>query len=231
MSSASSSSSPSTHQHALVPPCQRLREAAAGLGTEPVTLAQMAALQGPAALGSLLVLLAAPCVLPVPGVGNVMGLALMMLALPMWRGDRISALPAGVAGFAMPARWARRALLLMAGLYALAARLSRSRRQRPGRARHLSRHPHQAQQRPQPWLAAHVALMGALIFLPLPLGNVLPALSLALLGLALALHDRLLMLGALAAGLLAWVYTAALGLAVWAWGLAPVLNYLGLSAP
>lgn len=227
MSSASSSRSPSTHQHALVPPCQRLREAAAGLGTEPVTLAQMAALQGPAALGSLLVLLAAPCVLPVPGVGNVMGLALMMLALPMWRGDRISALPAGVAGFAMPARWARRALLLMAGLYALAARLSRSRRQRPGGAA-----PQPTQQPgPRPWLAAHVALMGALIFLPLPLGNVLPALSLALLGLALALHDRLLMLGALAAGLLAWVYTAALGLAVWAWGLAPVLNYLGLSAP
>jgi hypothetical protein len=210
----------------LVPPCQRLRQAAAGLGAGPVTLAQLAALQGPAALGSLLVLLAAPCVLPVPGVGNVMGLALMMLALPMWRGQPIAALPAGVAGFQMPARWARRALLLMAGLYALAERITRSGRRRPQGAA-----PQPAQQPgPRPWLAAHVALMGGLIFLPLPLGNVLPALSLALLGLALALHDRLLMAGALAAGLLAWVYTAALGLAVWAWGLAPVLNYLGLSA-
>lgn len=223
MSSESSSRSSSAQQaHEPLPPCQRLRQAAAGLGAGPVTLAQLAALQGPAALGSLLLLLAAPCVLPVPGVGNVMGLALMMLALPMWRGERIGALPAGVAGFQMPARWARRALLLMAGLYALADRITRGGRRRPqGMA---------PQPGPRPWLAAHVALMGGLIFLPLPLGNVLPALSLALLGLALALHDRLLMTGALGVGLLAWAYTAALGLAVWAWGLAPVLNYLGLSA-
>jgi len=227
LSSESSSRSSSAHQaHEPLPPCQRLRQAAAGLGAGPVTLAQLAALQGPAALGSLLVLLAAPCVLPVPGVGNVMGLALMMLALPMWRGERIGALPTGVAGFQMPARWARRALLLMAGLYALADRITRGGRQRPRGAV-----PQPAQHSgPRPWLATHVALMGGLIFLPLPLGNVLPALSLALLGLALALHDRLLMTGALAAGLLAWAYTAALGLAVWVWGLAPVLNYLGLSA-
>lgn len=208
---------PATEEPPLHSPQQRLRAAAEGLTAAPVTLAQLAAWQGSAALGSLLLLLAAPCVLPVPGVGNVMGLALMMLALPMWRGERLGALPQRVAGFQMPARWARRALLLMAWLYGQAGRFARPQRL-PGLL---------PQPGPQPGMAALVALMGGLIFLPLPLGNVLPALCLALLGLALALRDGLLVLYALGAGLLACLYTAALAAAAWAWGLSPVWRSLG----
>lgn len=205
---------------AFQPPHQRLREAAARLNAEAVSLAELARLQGSAGLGSLLLVLAAPCVLPVPGVGNVMGLALMMLAVPIWRGDPVGALPARVAAFQMPARWARRALLMMAWLYERAARFARGQHGLGSLT----------QAGPRPWMAALVALMGALIFLPLPLGNVLPALCMAMLGLGLALRDGLLLLYAWAAGLLACIYSAALGLAAWHWGLAPVWRYLGADA-
>jgi hypothetical protein len=68
--------------------------------------------------------------------------------------------------------------------------------------------------------------MGALIFLPIPLGNVLPALALVLLGLGLAFRDGLAVLLATALAGAAVVYTAALGMVAWAWGLAPLMQWL-----
>jgi len=44
-------------------------------------LSHLAAVHGPAAQGTLLVLLAAPCLLPMPGVGSVLGIGLALLAL------------------------------------------------------------------------------------------------------------------------------------------------------
>ena len=44
---------------------ERLRTAATGLQSDRVSLAEMAAAHGPAAQGTLLVLMAAPCLLPV----------------------------------------------------------------------------------------------------------------------------------------------------------------------
>lgn len=194
---------------------QRLRQAAAGLDDAPVALARLAELHGPAAQGTLLVLLAAPCVLPVPGIGNVMGLGLMLLALAMWRGGAADCLPPRVAGFELSATWARRVLGLLAHFYALAGRWSRQ------------RWTPLAGSAPQRWQAAKVGLMGGLIFLPIPLGNVLPALALVLLGLGFAFRDGLAVLLAAAAGAAALAYTAALGAAVWAWGLAPLQQWLG----
>jgi len=194
---------------------QRLRQAADELDDAPVALARLADLHGPAAQGTLLVLLAAPCVLPVPGIGNVMGLGLMLLALAMWRGCDAAQLPARVADVELPAVWARRVLGLLARFYALAGRWSRQRLQPL------------AGEAPQRWQAAKVGLMGGLIFLPIPLGNVLPALALVLLGLGFAFRDGLAVLLAAAAGTVAVAYTAALGAAVWAWGLAPLQQWLG----
>lgn len=54
---------------------ERLRDAAAALDGERVALSTLADLHGPAAQGTLLVLLAAPCMLPMPGVGGVLGWA------------------------------------------------------------------------------------------------------------------------------------------------------------
>jgi hypothetical protein len=138
-------------------------------------------------IGTLLVLLSVPCVLPVPGVGNVLGLGLLLMALAMWRGQASHELPSRVASWQMPAHWAQRVLGLLARFYSLAGRWSRE------RWLHLV-------DGPQGWLAPKVALMGGLIFLPIPFGNVLPALALSLLGLGLVFRDGLAVLAAMLAG-------------------------------
>ena len=91
----------------------RLRQGAAQLADEPVTIAQLMQLHGPALEGSMLVLMGAPCLLPIPGVGNVMGAALMLAAVTLWKGQGATALPARVAAFRLPPRWAHRVLRLM----------------------------------------------------------------------------------------------------------------------
>ena len=60
--------------------------------------------------------------------------------------------------------------------------------------------------------------MAALIILPIPFGNVLPALALMLLGLGLAFRDGVLVLVGAATGGLALLSTSALAFAAWHWG-------------
>jgi hypothetical protein len=138
----------------------------------------------------------------------------VLVLLAMWRGQGSSALPQRVAKLQLSARWARQVLRLLARFYGLAGRCSHQR---------LS---HLAVARPRSWMAGHVGLMGGLIFLPIPLGNVLPALALVLLGLGLAFRDGWAVLLATAAASMALAYTLALGMAAWTWGLAPLLKAL-----
>ena len=63
----------------------------------------------------------------------------------------------------------------------------------------------------RPWWGAWIALMGAVIFLPLPLGNVLPSLSLILLSLGWMARDGLALLASSVVGVAALAYTASLG--------------------
>jgi len=56
------------------PIAQRLRDAAAALTTERVSMQAMVHAHGPAAHGTLLLPMAMPCLLPVPGEGDVLGL-------------------------------------------------------------------------------------------------------------------------------------------------------------
>lgn len=112
----------------------------------------------------------------------------------------------------MPQRWARRVLALLAHFYGLAHRLARQRLDPL------------AEPAPRSWLSAQVALMAVLIFLPIPLGNVLPALSLVLPGVGLAFRDGLAVLLSAALAACALLYTAALGVVVWLWSLAPLMR-------
>lgn len=182
---------------------QRLNEAARTLSGAPLSFADLAVLHGEGGHGSLLILLALPCLLPVPGVGNVMGAALVLLSWVHWRGGDTRTLPPTVAQLRLSSGWARRVLVLMARFYSWIERWSRTRlpwlvcRSNAG------------------WLCAKVAVMGLIIFLPLPLGNVLPALALLLLGAGLAFRDGLAVGLALLVAALALVYTAAIGLTAW----------------
>lgn len=180
----------------------RLRQAALSLEAERVSLQELADAHGSAALSSWLILLALPCILPVAGVGTVLGFGLLALAVSLWRGQQQPQLPRRVAGIGLPQAQAKRLLERLAGFYALSGRWSRERLPGVLQARN--------------WLAAKLGLMAVLIILPMPLGNVLPALSVSLLGLALAFRDGLAALLAWVAAALATAYAGLLGLGlVW----------------
>ncbi len=194
---------------------ERLRAAADHLaqpeGDAQVRLDHIAQAHGPAAQGTLLVLMALPCMLPIPGVGTVLGSGLLLMALWLLRPQVPLALPARVARFELSNQAAQRVLRHLARLYDLAGRHARERW--TGLATHrLHRW----------WQVPKVMLMAAIIILPLPLGNVLPAIAVALLGLGLAFRDGwAVLLSTVFAGL-SVAYVSALGL-----GLVQVGSWLG----
>ena len=111
----------------MTPPIvQRLRDAAAAIQEERVSMRAMAQAHGPEALGTLL-LLAMPCLLPVPGVGTVLGLGEAALAVAMWRRHCAPCLPQRVAELELPRHWAQRVLVGLASASALAGRHARAR--------------------------------------------------------------------------------------------------------
>jgi hypothetical protein len=196
---------------------QRLQQHAAELDGQPVTLGALATAHGPALPGSLLVLVSAPCALPIPGIGNVLGVTMMLMALAMWRGEDWAVLPARVARLEISSRAARRVLLLLAHIYRLSGRWSRER---------LC---HVAVLQRRTWVAPKVALMGAVIFLPLPFGNVLPALAVVVLGVGIAFRDGLAVLSAAGLALASVAYAAAVAAGAWAWIVQPLVTWSRLA--
>lgn len=199
----------------MTPPIvQRLRDAAAALQQERVSMRAMAQAHGPEAHGTLLLLLAMPCLLPVPGVGTVLGLGIAALAVAMWRGHCAPCLPQRVAALELPRHWAQRVLLGVASAYALAGRHAKAR---------LS---HLALSGRRSATSLAVGLMAAIVVMPIPFGNVLPALALMLIGLGLVFRDGLaVILGLLMSGV-ALLATTALLLMVWIWGSEWLLGWL-----
>jgi len=184
----------------------RLRKAARRLGEQSVAVGELAALQGRAAIGSLLILLALPCMLPVAGVGTVLGMGLAGLSLGLWRQQEELRLPDRVSGFNMPARWARRVLEIQATMYDLAGRAARPRL------------PAAFASAAQRATALTVALMAGLIILPIPFGNVLPAIAISLFGLGMVFRDGVLMLLGGLVSVLAVLFTATLAWGAWQLG-------------
>jgi len=189
-----------------VPIAQRLRETAAALSEERVSMQTLAQAHGPAAHGTLLLLMAGPCLLPVPGVGTVLGFGMAALAAAMWRGHASACLPRRVAELQLSRHWAQRVLRMLASAYAVAGRFARAR---------LS---HFASAGRRSWTAAAIGLMAFIVVLPIPLGNLLPALAMMLIGLGLVFRDGVAVaLGLITAGLALFV-TAGLMLMAWVWG-------------
>ncbi len=185
---------------------QRLRETAADLSEERVSMKTLAQAHGPAAHGTLLLLMAVPCILPVPGVGTVLGLGMAALAVAMWRGQSPACLPRQVAELELSRHWAQRVLGMLASAYAMAGRFAKARLSHlacPGR---------------RSWTAAAIGLMAFIVVLPIPFGNLLPALATMLIGLGLVFSDGVaVVLGLVMSGLALFV-TAGLVLMAWFWG-------------
>jgi hypothetical protein len=189
--------------------CRRLRRAAANLPNEGVPLKQLAAAHGPAGQGTLLILLAAPCLLPMPGVGSILGWGLLAMALALWRGgsEGSKGLPQRVGDFNLPSLWAARVLRLLSRFYIRSGRLTRE------RLTHFS------DDGAKRCLAAKTALMALLIILPIPFGNLFPALALMLLGLGLVARDGVAILAGAAMALLSVLFSIAVACAAWFWGI------------
>lgn len=190
----------------MSPIVQRLREAAASLPDDRVSMRDLAQAHGPEANGTLLLLMAMPCLLPVPGVGTVLGFGIAALAVAMWQDRDAPCLPRRVADFELPAHWARRVLDGLATTYAMAGQYAKVRMS------------HVAGPDWRSVIAAVVGLMACIVLMPIPFGNVLPALALVLIGLGLVFRDGVaVILGLVGAGL-ALFATAGLVLMVWTWG-------------
>jgi len=191
----------------MTPPIvQRLRDAAAAIRDERVSMREMAHAHGPDAHGTLLLLLAMPCLLPVPGVGTVLGLGMTALAVAMWRGHGTPCLPQRVAELELPRHWAQRVLIGLASAYALAGRHARAR---------LS---HIATTGRRSATSLAVGLMAVIVVLPIPFGNVLPAVALVLIGLGLVFRDGVAVVFGLLMSGVAVMATAGLLLLAWIWG-------------
>lgn len=180
----------------------RLRSAAGELPPGPVPLAALAEAHGGAWQASLLVLLAAPCLLPIPGVGMVLSLGLALLGTTLWLAPQ-DALPPRLARLHLPREGASRSLTLLARLYEQLHHVSRP-RMTP-----------LAGPSARWWLGPMTLLMAVLIFLPIPFGNLLPAVSLMLAGVALVARDGLLMLASLTMG--AGALTSSVALLMLGW--------------
>ncbi len=199
----------------MTPPIvQRLRDAAAAIQEERVSMRAMAQAHGPEAHGTLLLLLAMPCLLPVPGVGAVLGLGMAALAVAMWRGHCAPFLPQRVAELELPRHWAQRVLVGLASAYVLAGRHARAR---------LS---HLAVSGRRSATALAVGLMAAIIVMPIPFGNLLPAVALVFIGLGLVFRDGVaVILGLLMSGV-ALVATTGVLLMAWVWGSEWILGWV-----
>jgi hypothetical protein len=95
---------------------------------------------------------------------------------------------------------------MLAFSYAVAGRFARAR---------LS---HLALAKGRSWIAVAIGLMALIVVMPIPFGNVLPAVALMLIGLGLVFRDGVAVVLGLAMAALAMCVTAGVMLMVWVWG-------------
>lgn len=154
----------------------------------------------------LLMLMALLSVVPIAGAGTVLSLGIFALAWAWLRGRDNLPLPERLATLTLNTTWTRRCLQGLAWTYERAERWLCPRWQALSHARTRG------------WWALWMALMAALIFLPLPLGNVLPGTSLMLLSLGWLFRDGLALLVSAATGMAGIGYALSVGhLAFAAW--------------
>lgn len=177
---------------------------------EGVSVADLLDLHGRASWPALLLVLALLSTLPIAGVGTVLSLLLFAVAARWPQGSGRTglrgptALPPQVMAFRLGEAWSRRCLGLLAALYEW-ARLTL--RRRWASWRHPSTHAGW-----RLWIAA----MALLILLPLPLGNLLPGISLVLLALGWIYKDGVALLLSTLAGAAAIAYGALSAHVLWA---------------
>lgn len=168
---------------------RRRLDLARGKPGDPLTLQQLLDMHGRATMAVLLIVLALITTIPVAGAGTVFSLAIMVWA---WRWVRQREGPQSLGRLdflQISPGAASRCLRWLAWMYLFAHRRLRPR---------------------WPWLhsvglrwfwSLWVVLMALIIFLPIPFGNLFPAVSLLMLGLGLLTRDGLMLVLSLLLGL------------------------------
>lgn len=155
---------------------------------------------GPSSLGLVLLILTIPAIIPIPGpVGMVLGSCLALVALQVIAGARRVWLPRWLCERGLPTRFVAAAIIkIVPWLERFERRLS------PRRWMVLSG------RLARPFLGLAILAMAAIITLPIPFGNILPVIALAMLALALLERDGVAVLWAMAMSLVAVVWTVLL---------------------
>lgn len=141
------------------------------------SLQDLLQLHGESSTAVILLIMASACVMPVGGIGTMLSLAMVVLAWRWARRLETQALPERLGRVRLNETWTHRTLHGFAWVYRTAARWLRP------------RWAHLAHDHTRPWWAMWIGLMAFLIFLPIPFGNVLPALSLVMLSLGWMFRD------------------------------------------
>ena len=181
----------------------RLREAAHAAGPEPQSLQRIADLYGAGGCYTLLVLLGVVCLIPLPGVGTVLGVGVSALALALWRGNAETALPVRAGQVELSRESARRLFEVIAKFHDLADRFI------------CPRLSYCVELLGARGMASVARLMGILIALPIPLGNALPAVALICIGLAQPGRDGLVLSIGLGIATLGLVWPVTLAVVAW----------------
>ena len=163
-----------------------------------LNLAELLQLHGDSSTAVVLMLMALLTVVPIAGAGSVLSLGILAIAWGWARGHDSMDLPRRLGALSMNERWTGRCLHSLAWMYEKANRWLRPR---------WSLWSHRTMR----WAwGVWIALMAAVIFLPLPLGNVLPSLSLILLSLGWMFRDGVALAVSALTGCAALAYTASL---------------------
>lgn len=186
---------------------RQLRSAATeGPDSLRLSLGELLKLHGDNSGPVLLMLMALLSTLPVAGAGTVLSMGIFALAWAWLRGRDSVHLPQRLGQLTLNETWTRRCLHGLAWAYERAERWLRP------------RWPALSHTRTRIGWAVWIALMGCVIFLPLPLGNVLPSTSLMLLSLGWLFRDGLALLLSAATGVAGVGYAISMGhLVVAAW--------------
>ena len=161
-----------------------------------VSLGELLHLHGQQSLAVLLLVLALCSMLPLAGIGSLVGLLMLVLARRWRQQEHVIQLPHKLITLRLTARWSQRCLQVLTWMYATASRLLRQRLTALCEPRYAGL-----------W-GAWIAVMAVIIFLPVPLGNLVCGSSLVLLSLGWMFRDGVALL------LSAVVGTGGIGLTV-----------------
>lgn len=153
-----------------------------------VSLGELLQLHGQQSLAVLLLVMSLFSMLPLAGVGSVLGLLMLVLAQRWRRQEHEIQLPDKLVQLRLTARWSQRSLQALTWLYATASRLLRERLTALCEPRFAG------------FWGLWIAVMAIIIFLPVPLGNLVCGSSLVLLSLGWMFRDGLALLLSAAVG-------------------------------